>query len=91
MTAVVPAFPGCVSQGRTQDEALANIQSAMSGWLDEWLSARRATVPKQSAKDILRATREAIEIQKAIHSEDGEQIDFAFELRTVTVPMTQAA
>ena len=29
-----PALPGCVSQGRTQDEAFTHIQEAMRGWLE---------------------------------------------------------
>ncbi|HEX5758685.1 MAG TPA: type II toxin-antitoxin system HicB family antitoxin [Thermoanaerobaculia bacterium] len=28
-TAVVPALPGCISEGDTRDEALANIQEAV--------------------------------------------------------------
>lgn len=29
-----PAIPGCISQGDTREEALANIQDAMRGLLD---------------------------------------------------------
>jgi predicted RNase H-like HicB family nuclease len=29
-----PALPGCVSQGATRSEALANIKDAMKGYLD---------------------------------------------------------
>ena len=31
--AEVPAFPGCVSQGKTLAEARANIKEAITGWL----------------------------------------------------------
>lgn len=31
--AEVPAFPGCVSQGKTLAEAKANIKEAIAGWL----------------------------------------------------------
>lgn len=30
--AEVPALPGCLSQGKTRDEALVNIKEAMEGW-----------------------------------------------------------
>jgi predicted RNase H-like HicB family nuclease len=32
--AEVPALPGCVSQGDTLDETVANIREAITGWLD---------------------------------------------------------
>lgn len=32
--AEVPAMPGCLSQGKTFDEALANIKEAIEGWLE---------------------------------------------------------
>ncbi len=31
--ASVPALPGCISQGKTRNEALANIKDAISGYL----------------------------------------------------------
>lgn len=35
-----PAFPGCVSQGKTEAEALANIREAIAGWL--WAEEQKA-------------------------------------------------
>ncbi len=37
--AEVPALPGCVSEGETWDETLANIREAAEGWLE--VSAER--------------------------------------------------
>lgn len=31
--ASVPALPGCHTQGRTRDEAIANVHDAVRGWL----------------------------------------------------------
>ncbi len=32
--AEVPALPGCLTQGKTHDEAIANIKEAIEGWLE---------------------------------------------------------
>lgn len=32
--AVVPGLPGCVSQGETEEELIANIKEAISQWLE---------------------------------------------------------
>ena len=32
--AEVPAMPGCLSQGRTKAEAIANIKEAISAWME---------------------------------------------------------
>ena len=32
--AEVPALPGCLSQGKTKDEALAHVTEAITGWLE---------------------------------------------------------
>lgn len=33
-TAIVPALPGCISEGQTRQEALANIQEAIALYLE---------------------------------------------------------
>jgi predicted RNase H-like HicB family nuclease len=33
-TAVVPSLPGCISEGETRDEALANIMEAIELYLE---------------------------------------------------------
>ena len=33
-TAIVPALPGCISEGDTRDDALANIQEAIRLYLE---------------------------------------------------------
>jgi predicted RNase H-like HicB family nuclease len=36
-----PELPGCVSQGRSESEALANIREAIVGWL--WAEEQKAS------------------------------------------------
>ena len=33
LVAEVPALPGCISQGKTREEALMNIRESIEGWL----------------------------------------------------------
>ena len=47
-TAHVPSLPGCISEGDTVEEALANVQEAISLYLepveDDWVADERALV-----------------------------------------------
>ncbi len=38
--AEVPALPGCLSQGKTYQEAIDNIKEAIEGWLEVMESKR---------------------------------------------------
>lgn len=40
IVAECPALPGCFSQGKTEQEALANIKEAITAWL--WVEDRKA-------------------------------------------------
>jgi predicted RNase H-like HicB family nuclease len=44
--AEVPALPGCVSEGDTLEETLANIREAAEGWLE--VAAERAGAEPQA-------------------------------------------
>ena len=52
--AEVPALPGCVSQGETMDELLANMREAIQAWLDTAPpDAAEPTKPRQVVELIL--------------------------------------
>jgi predicted RNase H-like HicB family nuclease len=50
--ATVPALPGCVSQGRTRSEALANIQDAARGYLES-LRKHDEPIPPPIEEDVI--------------------------------------
>lgn len=49
IVAEVPSLPGCVSQGRTRDEALANIREAIALY-EEVLVERGEVVPEDKVE-----------------------------------------
>ena len=40
-----PSLPGCMSQGKTKEEALANIKDAIRGYLKVVAKHKRTTLP----------------------------------------------
>ncbi len=49
-----PALPGCVSQGKTEAEALTNIREAIVAWL--WAEDQKASMqlkPEQKRQPIM--------------------------------------
>ena len=45
--AEVPALPGCLSQGKSREEAIANIREAIEGWL-EVMESRQSLDPERA-------------------------------------------
>ena len=45
IVAECPALPGCVSQGKDQEEALVNIKEAITAWL--WAEDQKAILALQ--------------------------------------------
>ena len=48
--AIVPALPGCVSQGDTRDEAMANIREAADLYIEDCI-ATGDPVPTEAGKE----------------------------------------
>jgi predicted RNase H-like HicB family nuclease len=44
--AEVPALPGCLSQGKTHEEAIVNVKEAIEGWL-EVMESKQSFDPAQ--------------------------------------------
>lgn len=50
--AVCPHLPGCVSEGKTRQDALANIQDAMQGYLES-LKKHGDPIPPSIGEEII--------------------------------------
>jgi predicted RNase H-like HicB family nuclease len=50
--AEVPALPGCLSQGKTREEAIANVKEAIEGWL-EVMDAKCAGDARQTIEVVI--------------------------------------
>ena len=48
----VPALPGCISQGKTRGEALANIQEAIAAYLES-LKAHDEPIPPPIQEEVV--------------------------------------
>lgn len=44
--AEVPSLPGCISQGKTKEEAVTNIQEAVQAWIAAASHLGRAVPPE---------------------------------------------
>ncbi len=49
--AEVPALPGCITEGDTTEEVIANLKDAIEGWL-EVANTRNATEPSDQVIEI---------------------------------------
>ncbi|MCA9247218.1 MAG: type II toxin-antitoxin system HicB family antitoxin [Planctomycetales bacterium] len=50
--AEVPALPGCISQGQTRAEAIANIKEAITGYIES-LTAHGDPIPPSISEEVV--------------------------------------
>ncbi len=50
--ATVPALPGCVSQGDSRDEAIANVREAIAAYIEDCRESGEA-VPTDGGQEIV--------------------------------------
>lgn len=84
----VPAMPGCVSQGRTREEALVHIREAIAGWIVAEAEQGRGPLD-ESADLVAREVSEALQIIEEMR-EAGELREAAgFELELASVELSR--
>jgi predicted RNase H-like HicB family nuclease len=77
-TVVLPAIEGCVSQGDTLEEALANIKEAALGCLDV-MRRDGATVAAETPEIIAR------EVQRCLEDRRDEGLPLTIETREIEI------
>jgi len=60
-------FPGCFSQGETADEAIANLEEAMAGWIEAALELGQSIPPPEASYG--HSGHVALRLPKSLHRE----------------------
>lgn len=81
-------MPGCVSQGHTREEALANVREGMAGWMaSEAYQDRQPFV--ETAETVSASVSEALEILEQMRQAGEIPADSGYELELTTVEVLQ--
>jgi predicted RNase H-like HicB family nuclease len=86
----VPAMPGCVSQGRTREEALRNVVEAIRGWLATEAEQGRGPLT-ETPKMISAGVSEALEIIDEMREAGEAPAEHGYELELATVEIREPA
>lgn len=90
ISACVPAMPGCVSQGSTRAEALANVSKSIQGWIIAEAEQGRGPLTETPAL-ISAGVLEALEIIEEMRLSGEARPDRGYELELVPVEAHQLA
>lgn len=82
---VVPDLPGCFSAGDTLDEAIANSEEAVVGWIEATLDAG-GEIPPPSPVDSLRSRPELVGWIWALVHIDPAALDDKIERVNISLP-----
>jgi predicted RNase H-like HicB family nuclease len=89
VSVLVPAMPGCVSQGRTREDALDNVRSAMEAWLEVEAEQGRAPLVEDQAL-VLRGLEAALRIMDDMRAAGELPHGGGYHLEVATVEVEQA-
>lgn len=83
---VVPNLPGCFSAGDSLDEALANAEEAILGWLETRLDSGEDIPPPSSLETLRAAHPEYRDWVWAVVTVDPAALDDTVERVNITLP-----
>ena len=86
----VPAMPGCVSQGRTRDEALANVLGAIEGWMLTESQQGRGPLTETPAL-VSAEVAGALEIIEEMREAGEIPADHGYNLELATIELREPA
>ena len=66
-------FPGCMTEGRSQEEALANLDDAMNAWIKVKLEDQESIPPPISASDF--SGKFLVRVPKSLHRDLARRAD----------------
>ena len=90
VSALVPAMPGCFSQGNTRDDALTNAVEAMTLWTDVEGQSGRVPLAETPAV-VASAVREALEVIDQMRQAGELADDAGYQLELAAVHPRQRA
>ena len=92
LSVMVPSMPGCFSAGRTREQALANVEDAITGWVQVEAQEGRGPLP-ETPDLVLEGVSQALAIIDEMRSagELTQHQGYDLELATVSVPQLAAA
>ena len=70
-TAIVPALPGCLSEGDTPERALANVREAIALYLETIDGGRRTLSPEGTPEDREQTVKELLDFSRKATSGSG--------------------
>lgn len=84
ISVLIPAMPGCFSMGQTRDEALANAQQAIKGWIDSEIEQGRAPLEETPAL-VVAGVSQALQIIDEMRQAGETPADRGYELEVLTI------
>lgn len=72
---MVPGLPGCMSDGKTREEALSNVQDAIESWIDTAKFLGRKVPAPREYEENTASGKFVVRLPKDLHAALTEQAE----------------